>query len=479
MAGSEPKPLSFYEVIEDLLRSLQGPILLDILVDQILQIHPTQAKNPRQAVLQHIREAQGDLLVRPDPKTILPMHLALQGVRFRLRLDRESVNSGLLEIEHNLRSYLPRNFPLQQLSFVDQQGRSIPFELKRLTRKVETFFGVSDDIQYHVNIGQWFRTQKMYAKDHLLFTILDWENGVFQLERERASILNQSLLRERNRQLADILWNLLEAASDEIIYAHIAVPSAYALLPEKDGYPPDHWLVVIEEDGRMESDGMDIRYRDGRLSILEVMIRREIGERISAAPKKYSREQGEKIYRLKAELAYNPKIWRTIEIRGKQTLADLDEALRRAFNHDPYDHLGGFWKLVPRGSEKKKRYREVDLGDVYPLGQGGEAAKTRIAGVGFGVGDKIKYVYDFGDWIEHILTVEAIGEAQQSVVYPREFERNKPRYEYCVECRKKGVEAVALWICLSCSNTEEKDILLCKRCARKHDDDHYTDEILY
>ncbi len=479
MSTAEPKPPSYSEIIASLLRPLQGPIALDNLVEQILQLHPSQARNPRQTVLQHIREAQGEYLVRPDPKTILPLHLAFQGVRFRLQLDREIVSTGLLEIENNLRSYLPRNFPLQRLSFVDKLGHPIPFEIKGVTRQEETFLGTSNYTQQHIKIGQWFRAQKMYAKDHLLVTILDWENGVFQLEREPASARQQTLLRQRNQELANILWNLLETASDEVIYTHIAVPTAYTLMPDKNGYPADHWQAVIKEDGRMESDGFDIRYSDGRLSMLEVMIRRESGKRISAPPEKFSREQGQKIYRLKAELADNPKIWRKIEIQGKQTLADLDEALRRAFNHDAFDHLGGFWKLIPRGTEKSRRYREVDLGDVYPLRQGGEAAKTGIAAVSLGIGEKIKYVYDFGDWIEHILTVESIEEPQQGITYPREVERNQPQYEFCVECQKKGKETIAEWICLSCSNTEGKEVLLCNHCVRGHEDDHYVDEIIY
>lgn len=428
MSRSEAKPPSYSEIIAGLLRPLQGPISMDTLVDQILQLHPSQARNPRQAVRKYIREAQWEYLVRPDPKTILPIGLAFQGVRFRIRLDRETVSTGLLEIENNLRSYLPRNFPLKSLRFVDKLGHPIPFEIKSVTRQLETYFGTSEYAREYIKVGQWFRTQKMYTKDHPLVTFLDWENGISQLEREPASARNQKLFRERNQELANILWNLLEAASDEIVYTRIAVPTAYALMPDKTRYPPDHWQVIIKEDIRMELDGLDIRYNDEPLSMLQVMVKRESSKRISAPPDKFSREQGKKIYCLKAELGYNPKIWRKIEIQGRQTIADLDEALRRAFNHDPYDHLGGFWKLIPRGTEKSRRYREVDLGEVCPLRQVGEAVKTGIAGISMTVGDKLNYVYDFGDWIEHILKMESIEEPQQGITYPREVERNQPQY---------------------------------------------------
>jgi hypothetical protein len=135
MSRSEPKPPSYSEIIAGLLRPLQGSISLDILVDQILQLHPSQARNPRQAVRQYIRETQGEYLVWLDPKTILPIGLAFQGVRFCIRLDRDIVSTGLLEIENNLRSYLPRNFPFKNLRIVDKLGHPIPFEIIDLLHK--------------------------------------------------------------------------------------------------------------------------------------------------------------------------------------------------------------------------------------------------------------------------------------------------------------------------------------------------------
>ncbi len=77
----------------------------------------------------------------------------------------------------------------------------------------------------------------------------------------------------------------------------------------------------------------------------QTMFERMIGsnrnpKKPAAAPA--SSEQCQMVYRFKAHLVRRPKIWREIEIQGKQTLADLDLALRGAFNHDEYDHLGGF-----------------------------------------------------------------------------------------------------------------------------------------
>jgi hypothetical protein len=317
----------------------------------------------------------------------------------------------------------------------------------------------------------------MYHRDHLLITVEDWEACIFRLEREPASKRNQKLLEERDRALVDIFYRLLESSTDEDIYQHVAVPKAYALLPDKGGYPPSHWMIALEADGRMIFDEWRIHYRDSGYSPLEMMVMEATGESPKPPVVKFSREEGRQVYRFKAQLKDYSRIWRRIEIQGKQTLGELDNSLRKAFEHDTFDHLSGFWKLVERGGRKRMRYREVDLGNINPF-EGGGAGDIQVAAVGLSAGDRLKYVYDFGDWIEHVLTLEAIEAPQKGVKYPRLTEKNKPRYVSCVECQRKGVEVVAVWICLTCSNDRGEEVLLCDECVDRHED-HYVDEIIY
>ena len=119
----------------------------------------------------------------------------------------------------------------------------------------------------------------------------------------------------------------------------------------------------------------------------------------------FTPEHGEQVYQFRAALKYREDIWRRIEIQGNQTLAEFDYVLRSQFGHDRSDHLCGFWKLVRRG--QTQRYRQIDLGNVDPLGEG-SGAQIRIAGLGLQIGDRLKYVYDFGDWIEHEITLEKV-----------------------------------------------------------------------
>jgi hypothetical protein len=189
-----------------------------------------------------------------------------------------------------------------------------------------------------------------------------------------------------------------------------------------------------------------------------------------------SREQARQVYQFKAAFKYRPDLWRSIQLQGSHTLADFDSELRNAFKHDTGDHLSGFWKLIRRG--QSRRFREVSLGDVEPFG-GGDGAELKVAELDLKPGDQLKYVYDFGDWIEHRLTLEAITEPEPGTTYPRLAAQNKPRHQYCRHCHEQGRKTVATWVCIECSNKEQEDVLVCQKCLDTYHEEHYAEEMVY
>ena len=177
----------------------------------------------------------------------------------------------------------------------------------------------------------------------------------------------------------------------------------------------------------------------------------------------------EKAYVFKVALKYRKGLWRRIEIKGDQTLGDFNHIIRDAFNYDTFDHLSEFFRgRWPRGG----------LGEINPDG-GGSSAKKRINQLSLSEGDKLGYIYDFGDEIQHMVTLEKIVEPEERTEYPRVVSKNKPRYHYCEICKRKGKKTIATWICIECSEEEGREVFLCKDCLEKEHEDHYAEEILY
>lgn len=472
------KPPNYAEIIREILTSVNGPVAIKDLAELILLARPSHAKNPRLTALAKIREEQGQQLVYLDEDHILPLRLAYQGARYRIRLTRENIDQSALSIYDCFHHYLLPNFKEDNIILVDSLENPILYKVLNAPHTIT--FSAEKKVEYQnpvIVLKEWFHTQKLYVKDQILVTVKDWERGMFQLERERFGEQRHDLLAERNRYFADEIYKMLESAKYEDVYVHIALPTIYARMLDKNGYPPDHWMAIVDNDPRMVTDGWSIRYPDSGFTPLERIFAEATEQSLITKGQGYSKEEARYIYRFRALLKHKPSIWREIEIQGKQTLEDLDNILRIAFQHDTSDHLSGFWKKVVRIGGTRKRFREVDIGTVNPF-EYAEGSDTAIAALKLALGDQIKYVYDFGDWIEHTLELQSINEVEKGVRYPRETARNKPKYEYCTECLKEGRETVADWICYTCSNEEQQDILVCEECLDQHEE-HDVNEIIY
>jgi hypothetical protein len=456
--------------LNQVIDALDGPTPLDEVVQRILAVRPSKAKNPEQQVRNNIRQMHRPLWVWLDERTLLPIRLAMNGVRFRITPSQPEVERSLFYGTPALYALHRDNVSWETMQFIDSAGNVLSFDLVTVEEKVQTLLGEYVAKNTGFQLSDWFAQVGFRPGDSILAAVVDWETGRFQVEHEPASQRRLAKITRKNQEMADLLFDVLEEASNESIYAVTALPTVYARMAEPDGYPGDHWEEVIRRDSRMVSFGYDIRYADF-LSPFEA----ELFDKPAAAAPSLAPEQGRQVYRFKAALKHRPGLWRLIEMQGEQTLRQFDRELRSAFEHD-WDHMGGFWRRVRRG--QTKRFREIDLGSIDPFGDG-EMADTPLAALGLQPGDSLKYVYDFGDWIEHTLTLEEIAEPEAGVNYPRVGAQNKPRYRYCERCRDRGRKTVARYICINCSNRKQRDVLLCGDCVDEEHEDHYVDDLVY
>ena len=470
---TKKKEPTFSKAIEQVLSTTDGSIPIEELAKQVMAIRMPTAKDPRKSTLNHIKSEVGRSLIYLDKETILPIHLAYQGIRFRLEISRQFSTKGLLRLIE-FSSYYPRGGFSDTPQFIDKNEKPIPSSFEEIIRKDKTFGKTYEHSEPYASLKKWVRKENPSRKDHLLITILNWKQSVFQIEIEPYKKRKFQLLEKQDQILADIFFDLLEDEKYESIQVYKALPTAYTLLPEKSAYPSNHWFTLINSDPRMMSNGWDIRYPDEDLILLNGLINDTLE---NTQQNDLTKEMGEKIYRFKAMLKYQKHIWRKVEIKGSQTLETFSAELVEIFKHD-WDHLSAFWKLIRRGNTK--RFREVEVGKINPFeNTESEGADTPIAVLGLQPKDRLKFVHDFGDWHEHILELEKIEEAQEGIEYPRVSAQNKPRYSYCPHCKENGEKVVATRICYTCSSAKQKDILTCDDCDYKFHEEHYTNTVVY
>jgi hypothetical protein len=466
-----PKP-TIEQAVRQVVAEMDGPTPIEEVIDRVLAIRPSTAKGREASIRNSLRWSARRTWLQTDAKTIAPMRAILHGVRFRHAPSRLEIKHGALLAEPLFDIFLNPNLALDDIQLLNAGGAPLPARVIEIQSEIQTRLGRHPVESSAFGLGGWFREVRLHFGDSILVTVEDWEGGRLRLEHEPANRRRYEEIDRKNRELADLLFSRLEAAPHPYVEGVDAIPWAYAHMSDPRGYPGDYWSVVLARDKRMNWDGFQIRYTEDRTPLQIIMG----GEEWKSAEARFTPAQGNQVYCFKASLTHRPDLWRRIEIQGKQTLADFDNILRVAFNHDRGDHLGGFWKRMRRGAGRK--HREVHLGDVDPLG-GGEGAGLRVAGLGLNPGNELKYVYDFGDWIQHTISLQEIAAAEKGVRYPRVAAKNKPQYSYCDHCAAEGRQTVATWVCAECSALQERDVLVCEDCLRTHHVDHYADEILY
>jgi hypothetical protein len=119
-------------------------------------------------------------------------------------------------------------------------------------------------------------------------------------------------------------------------------------------------------------------------------------------------------YVLRVSLSWRPTVWRDLELRGDQTLDELHRAIQDAFGWD-HDHLWCFFMAVVKGKFRAWRQPEATYGDCddalspgVPLAQFALRPRRRF-----------RYLFDFGDNLLHLVTVQKVGKSDAQVAYPR------------------------------------------------------------
>ncbi len=470
------KKMTLAQAAKQVVSTLDTPISEEEFIERVFEIYPTKAKTSTSSLKNTLRfDLDGEILIYLNKDKIIPLNKFISGLRLRIPVDGQMAGDGYITVDSLQPFYPGWRYGQKGIFFQSANGEEIP--TKSVTIKLDIpedvpeIFARTEAEAYEVL--DWFIVNNIQEGDSIIVTAKGWNPFIGMLECEKYQDRQQDKIEAFNKEFADTLFELLENSRDERLYVRHALPKVYAMLSDPYGYPGDHWRQILEKDGRMFFTGFDITYADMyEFDPFEPLS----DEQLSRINEKYDESQARIVYRFKAFPEYTKRIWREIEIRGDQTLSELDRIMRDAFQHDPYDHLGGFWKRVPRGNTK--RFREVDLSTINPFEEG-DGAEIRVGSLDLKVGDQLKYVYDFGDWLEHFLSLEETSTVEKGAEYPRIVVQNKPRYRYCPLCKAKGKKTIATLLCIECSNRYQKDIEVCEDCFDEKHEDHYGVEILY
>jgi len=140
-----------------------------------------------------------------------------------------------------------------------------------------------------------------------------------------------------------------------------------------------------------------------------------------------------KTYLFKTSLLYSspkiapsgPEISRQIEVLENTSLYKLAKAIVDSYNFN-FDHCFGFFSEIVERGYLKKSERKYELftdlieegEDLEPTGAG-SVKKTKVKDVWQKIGDKMLFLFDYGDNWQFVVELVGFGEKKANQKYPR------------------------------------------------------------
>ena len=133
-------------------------------------------------------------------------------------------------------------------------------------------------------------------------------------------------------------------------------------------------------------------------------------------------------YIFKTNLLGNPKISREIEVSENISLYRLAKAIVSAYNFD-FDHCFGFFSKIAESHyfDSEKKYELftdlIEEGeDLEPTGAG-SVKKTKVKEVWQNIGDKMMFLFDYGDNWRFVVELVDFGEKKNGQKYPNTLKK--------------------------------------------------------
>ena len=248
---------SLREAVAQVLAALDAPIARNDLVQQVLALHPSQARRPADRILAEVRQHTD--LIRLEDGRFAPPAWILRGVRFRFVPTPMDSANGIVPIFPCFVPFLPERDPdsaqaAPMLTLRDGgTGEVIPWEPFDLHGSLLLDGPGESAIHFQaINLRPWFRRHRFAPGDSLLLTIEDPPRAAFRLDHEAAADADRAAIAIQDATLESVLTALVERSASEQPFIEEIIPAALARLHEAARrYPGSHWHAVVTRSPRL------------------------------------------------------------------------------------------------------------------------------------------------------------------------------------------------------------------------------------
>ncbi|HEU5085826.1 MAG TPA: hypothetical protein VFT99_00225 [Roseiflexaceae bacterium] len=242
--------LTIASILQELAREYDTLVNERDVLDRVLERRPSQAKDPYASIREKLRWDGAQVgWVRLGQGKLLPLRVALQGLRFRVIPDADEIGEGSIGRVRLLPFVSPYNV---EIRLMDSDGRLI----NGVAGGVETGYVPSST---PLPLGGWFQRVGFRPGDSMLFTIRDSDTMLLQVEYEPQQAFRTDDVLAQEREIVDALAEQIDRSRSNMLTPDECVLPIYARAPWRTEYPGRPWQVLVARDRRLRLlDGMFI-----------------------------------------------------------------------------------------------------------------------------------------------------------------------------------------------------------------------------
>lgn len=226
-----------------------SPIAEQQLLERVLQQRPSSAKNPYAPIRERLR-ADGPRLgwLRLDQTYLVPLHVVLQGLRFRCQPLSWEIAAGMLAAVR-LEPFIGLRNP-EALLLDERDQRIASTTLAAATGDDWPERDVADE-EICFNIGAWFDRVGFAEGDSLICTIVETSPVTLRVQRERATDFRAATVQQQDQELLEAIVERVQATPMLHGSSVDLVLPVFARAAWRSSYPGTAWQQLVNCDHRI------------------------------------------------------------------------------------------------------------------------------------------------------------------------------------------------------------------------------------
>jgi hypothetical protein len=245
MPNHEPTIAS---ILRTLAAQYDGPVAERLVLERVLEQRPSNAKNPYATIRERLRW-DGPALgwLRLDRSQLVPMHVVLQGLRFRCLPDLWELETGVLPLVR-LQPFAGLRGAAPQMQ--DEAGALLP-GVSAITAPSGRFLDRYASAPAF-DLSAWYARNHFTSGDSVLVTIVNTEPVTLQIAYEPAADFRSAEVGAQDAELAAAIFERVHHSQLPLILCDELILPIFARASWRTHYPGHPWQVLVDRDPRLQ-----------------------------------------------------------------------------------------------------------------------------------------------------------------------------------------------------------------------------------